>query len=342
VAHKKTSVSTASSSNQLAIVIPAYKPDFLRAALESIAAQSDQRFNIYVCDDASPADIASIARSTLGARPYSFHRFENNLGGASLAKHWNRCVALTTEPWVWLFSDDDLMDNNCVEAFHKCLDTDRESGDILHFELWRVNEDSKVTEPVTVNVDQETWLEFAYGHFMGWRVVSSQNLIFRRTAFESEGGFLDLPSGWHVDAATTIAIGRHRAIRRIPGARVFWRSSQNNVSAGRSIRSRIKKLRAACLFLNWFHGQLGVPREHLFPDDAAAFQRAMNHLLVLEIMSAGLLPTMANWKLVSRTRVEVCHGSRLTLLKYIAMAVVNDSVSAVGSTVRALAGRSSR
>jgi glycosyltransferase involved in cell wall biosynthesis len=330
------------SSRKLAVVIAAYKPDFLAKALACLVRQTDQQFNLYICDDASPADIQGIVRSALGSRPHVYKRFEKNLGGVSLSKQWNRCVAVTSEPWVWLFSDDDLMDDTCVEAFHKFLETDEESADVLHFSLRRVDEDDKVTEPVSVDLDRETWLEFAYGHFMGWRIVSSQNLLFRRSTFEREGGFLDLPSGWHGDAATVIALGQYGAIRRIPGPRVFWRSSRQSITSDRSVRARTKKLRAACLFLRWFQGRLEAPREHLFPNDEAAFQRAMDHFLVVEIMSDGSLPAVANWKLLSRTRLEVCHGSSLALIKYVAMAAVNDSFSALGRTIKKLRGSSNQ
>ncbi len=335
-------MSDTTENHKLAVVIPAFKPNFLAKTLACLARQTDQRFTLYICDDASPADIQDIARSALGTRPYTYKRFENNLGGASLAKHWNRCMALSNEPWIWLFSDDDLMDENCVEAFYKFLETEGELADILHFGLWIVDEDDKLTAPVTVDLDRETWLEFAYGHFMSWRITSSQNLVFRRSAFEKAGGFLDLPLGWWSDVATVIALGRHRPIRRIPGPRVFWRSSRQHISSDLSVRARTKRLRAACLFLHWFQGQLQEPREHLFADDDAAFRRAMDRFLVLQIMSDGSLPAVANWNLLSRTRAEVCHSSRLALLKYIAVAAVNDSISALGRTAKALAGRSEK
>src|SRR5208283_12626 len=151
---------------------------------------------------------------------------------------------------------DDLMDDNCVEAFYKFLDTGGDSADVLHYSLWTVDEAGKLTAPVTVDLDRETWLEFAYGHLMGWRITSSQNLIFRRSAFLKAGGFPDLPRGWWCDIATVIAVGRERAIRRIPGPRVFWRSSGSSLSSNQSVQAHTERLRAACLFLQWLNVQL--------------------------------------------------------------------------------------
>src|SRR3954452_11555023 len=98
----------------LAIIIPAYKPTFLARALQSIIQQTSHDFSLYIFDDASPHDLAEIAKANLGSMSYDFHPFDVNMGGKSLSRHWQRCVDATTEPWIWLFADDDLMDPNCV------------------------------------------------------------------------------------------------------------------------------------------------------------------------------------------------------------------------------------
>ena len=40
----------------LAIIIPYYKLTFFRETLDSLAAQTDQRFHVYIGNDASPED----------------------------------------------------------------------------------------------------------------------------------------------------------------------------------------------------------------------------------------------------------------------------------------------
>jgi hypothetical protein len=328
------------ANHQLAVVIPAYKGEYLAKTLACLTRQTDQRFNLYICDDASPVDISSIARSVLGARSYSYHRFECNLGGVSLAQHWNRCVALAHEPWIWLFSDDDLMDDNCIEEFYKFLERVGPSADIALFDTWIVDETDKITDIQIPHLDAESWLEYAYGFLMNCRRSVMQQLVFRRSIFEKADAFLDLPLCWGTDHAAIIAFGRHQKIRRIPRARVFWRCSRQHISSDRSIQSRTEKLRAICLFLHWLQGQIQKPREHLFADDEVVFLRAMDHFLVEQIRTGGSIPALANWNLLSRTRAEVCEGSRLALLKYIAVAAVFDSLSALERAGKALLGRS--
>jgi glycosyltransferase involved in cell wall biosynthesis len=331
-----------SSTHKLAIVIPAYKGDFLAKTLACLLQQTDQRFSIYIGDDASPADIQGIARSAFGARSYVYKRFENNLGGVSLAKHWNRCVGLANEPWIWLFSDDDLMDANCVEVFHKFLESEEEMVDIVRFDCWIVDESDRVTEPQAFDVDQESWLGFAYGWLKGWRQTVMQKLLFRRRAFEETGGFLDLPMGWATDNALIISLGRQKKIRQLRGARVFWRNSMQNITPSRELRFRKEKLRATCIFLHWLHNQLQSPRELLFEGDDEAFRIAMDRLLIGEIMNHGSVAAIANWNLISRTRIQLCNGSRLALLKFIAAAAVGDSICAFGKLSKVLAGFSKK
>lgn len=325
---------------ELAVVIPAFKTDFLAQTLESLLRQTDQRFNIYICDDASPADIESITRSVLGTRPHTYKRFEKNVGSTALAKHWNRCVALAHEPWIWLFSDDDLIDPGCVEAFYRFLETEGETTDIFRFDGWIVDQNDNIIELFPHNLDKESWLEFTYGCLMGWRNSFMQQLVFRRSALEEAGGFLDLPLGFATDHATIIAIGRRRSVRRVPGACVYWRHSLENIMLDVSFKARKKKLRAVCLFLQWLRNQLQEPREHLFPNDDAAFLRAMNYCLVKAVLNQGSLSALANWRLLLQTRVQVCEGSRYSLVRYVTLAGLTHAMAAIGRAARWLSRRS--
>lgn len=41
------------------------------------------------------------------------------MGSKSLTKQWERSIDLSTEEWIWLFSDDDIVDADCVDNFYK-------------------------------------------------------------------------------------------------------------------------------------------------------------------------------------------------------------------------------
>ena len=104
----------------LAIIIPFYKLTFFEATLQSLANQSDKRFNVYIGDDASPEDCTTLLRKFEGQFDFTYHRFESNLGGRSLTQQWERCIALSgDEEWLMILGDDDVLGGNVVEEFYK-------------------------------------------------------------------------------------------------------------------------------------------------------------------------------------------------------------------------------
>lgn len=48
------------SSNKLAIIIPLFKRDFFEETLGALYNQTDKRFNLYIGNDASPANFDDI------------------------------------------------------------------------------------------------------------------------------------------------------------------------------------------------------------------------------------------------------------------------------------------
>ncbi|HZF01836.1 MAG TPA: glycosyltransferase [Methylomirabilota bacterium] len=235
----------------LAIVIPAYKPAFFRKTLESIANQSDRNFKVYIGDDAGHESLADIVREFMGKLPIEYKRFENNLGRGSLAKHWERCIRMSHEPWIWLFSDDDVMDANCVEFFFRELKATGCRHDLYRFNTISVDSDGQRLSENPPHPQNETGADFLVARLRGGRTSTAQELIFSRAAWESSGGFPDFPLGWPSDDAFIATLGVHKTIRAIPGARVNWRLSGQNISTDNSSAAAIRKVQACREFVGW-------------------------------------------------------------------------------------------
>ena len=123
-------------THRLAIIIPAYKATFLTAALDSIAAQTCKDFTLYVGDDCSPDPIDKIVEQYRDKIDLVYQRFETNLGGKDLVAQWERCIAMShDEPYIWLFSDDDVMEPNCVELLLRTIDETKGAYDLYHFDV---------------------------------------------------------------------------------------------------------------------------------------------------------------------------------------------------------------
>lgn len=208
----------------LAIVIPAYRGRFLAETLASFAAQTMQDFRLYVADDGSPEPLAEIVASFAGKANVVYHRFEENLGGTSLAGHWTRAIALSDEPHVWLFSDDDLAGPTCVEALLADLRLAPRSLALRRFDLEFIGSDGAVTAPEPAFPGQLSGPGYAR-HLLasGAETCVVQNIVFSRALYRDEGGFADFPGGFCSDFATWARLARRDGVRRVVGAQVKFR-----------------------------------------------------------------------------------------------------------------------
>ena len=191
----KKTTPAALSAIELAIVIPAWRARFLGAALDSLRLQTDQRFRVYVGDDGSHDDLRGLIQVHGQGLDVVYHRFEENLGGTDLVAHWHRCIALTQhEPWIWLFSDDDVAEHDCVAAFHQASQAGLRDVELVKFNLTIIDENGhfiRAPEPSPANESAEALLKaILQGGHREWRAPEH---IFSRLAYDRYGGFLNLP-----------------------------------------------------------------------------------------------------------------------------------------------------
>lgn len=244
------STNNSQTTSQIAIVIPAFKPDYLAATLESIARQQNQNFQVYIGDDASPSDLRSICQPYLDRFSWNYVRFPSNLGSSSLVSHWNRCVKLTSEPWVWLFSDDDLMEPECVGRLVRAIGEEGKSFDLFHFNVIKIDSVGKIIRHETEFPAILTWLEFAQARLRFELSSYAPDYVFSREAFDLVDGFVDFPLAWCSDDATWISMASNRGIRTLDGPKVQWRFSDVNISSSKlAVVSR--KIDAMICFLLW-------------------------------------------------------------------------------------------
>lgn len=73
-------------SNNLAIVIPAYKDAYLDKTLNSLSQQTDKNFVVYIGDDNSPYELEKIVNKYLEKLNITYRRFDTNSGGTNLVR----------------------------------------------------------------------------------------------------------------------------------------------------------------------------------------------------------------------------------------------------------------
>lgn len=238
---------------KLAIIIPAYKSFFLTKTLKSFEKQTNKNFTIYVGDDNSPDNIESIVikfKDTLNIR---YHRFEDNLGGTSLTKHWERCIELSDQYWIWLFSDDDIVDDDCVEKFYQSID---DNSHIYKFQTKIINSNNQAIfrryDNKNVFSNYISSLDFISNRIKcnGFRSFAVE-YVFSRELFEKYR-FVEFPLAWASDDATWFLFSlKSGKIKCIP-AFVSWRASNLNISTSRrNTDINNKKIDASLQYCIW-------------------------------------------------------------------------------------------
>jgi glycosyltransferase involved in cell wall biosynthesis len=216
----------------LAIVIPAFRQTYLAETLASIAAQTDRRFHVYVADDGSPEPLEKIVAPFRSQFNLTYRRFDDNLAIPGLTRHWHRAIALSGEPWIWLFSDDDLMTPDCVAAIHRQLALAPEATSLLRFDVDFIDERSAFLHSEASFPPALSAKEYAF-HLLAHpkQPCMIQNIVFPRSVYVAEHGFASTIGGYSTDSATWPRFARSGGVRRLPSGKVRFRYHGASVGA---------------------------------------------------------------------------------------------------------------
>lgn len=235
----------------LAIIIPAYKKAFFDKALRSLADQTNKNFTVYIGDDASPENLKIVVDKYTQELDIHYHRFKKNMGAKKLVNQWKRCVALAkNEKWLWLFSDDDQADNNCVEVFYKTIQNDNAAFDVYRFNTRIINDNDEVLvstfESPFIDSSYNMAKEILYGN----RGNAMPDHIFSRAVYEKYNGFVYTDYAQAADWATSILFSQQKGICTMPGAKLNWRTGAHNIT-GLATQKKIGMIKGHLQFLNW-------------------------------------------------------------------------------------------
>lgn len=239
--------------DSLAIIIPVYKKSFLVETLESIANQTNKNFNLYICNDNSPYDIDEIVDDFKKKYNLSLEyiKFKENLGGKDLVAHWERCVEQTKdESLIWLFSDDDVLEPDCVESLFETVNR-VPYVDVFRFNLSIINGKSNIIKHCRNYPDMLSSEDFFALLYSGKIDARMPEFVFRRKRYDESGGYVSFDLAWRSDNATVIRMSALNGIMTIPKSRVLWRISDDNISAKNNLDLRRRKDLSTISFFNW-------------------------------------------------------------------------------------------
>ncbi len=261
-----------SERNTLDVVIPAYKAKFLPVLLQSLADQTSKNFAVIVVDDCSPENLRAICDRFGGHLSIRYVRLDRNLGHTDLAGHWNRSVAFSKAQWVIVPGDDDVLEENCIEAFwNTAIDSPVGSG-VFSFGVRVIDENDRIIRDGIRAASAASAAQYIRQR-LGYEVYAvPAAYVFARSLFDELGGFVSFDNGWHSDDATWALFAARSAMTPIADAFVRWRVSSVNISPLMQ-RDRIRSTRATLAFLSWIdanRSRLGLTNAdvHRLTDDS--------------------------------------------------------------------------
>lgn len=215
----------------LAIIIPYYKLTFFKATLQSLVAQTDKRFKVYIGDDASPEDCSVLLQQFQGQIDFKYHRFDANLGAISLTQQWERCIALSNdEQWLMILGDDDVLDDNCVASFYANeVEIKENKSNVIRYACKVINAQGNVFLGPYFHPKLELASDFYCRKVKNLTRSSLSEYIFKKEVF-NQYKFVNYPLAWHSDDKAWLDFSENKPIYTINEAIVYVRFSEINVS----------------------------------------------------------------------------------------------------------------
>lgn len=259
----------------LAIVIPYYKHIFFEETLKSLSAQTDKRFNVYIGDDASPESPDLLLEKYKKYIDFKYYRFNNNVGGDSLSKHWERCINLTNqEDWIMILGDDDMLGKEVVSEWYKKFNLFENKSNVIRFSTIVINDEFKLLSDPFFHPEWESVTDFFFRKINGKTRSSMSEYVFSRKSF-LKYKFQDYPLAWHTDDAAWFDFSDLRSVFSINDAFVYVRASDFSISGN---QNNLKaKSKATFKFYNY-----------LLTVKAGLFSEEQKDQLLLRIMNSYL------------------------------------------------------
>lgn len=224
----------------LAIVIPYYKISFFEETLKSLAAQSDQRFKVYIGNDASIENPETLLSKYVYDLDIVYKKFEDNLGGVHLVKQWERCIEMVEdEKWIMLLGDDDFIENNLVESFYNKYSFFSDKSNLIRFASSVFNEtEENSNQQIFKHPEWESAQNSFCRKITGQTRSSLSEYIFSKDIFLKKR-FTNYPLAFYSDDKAWLDFANNKPIYTINEAVVTIRISNFSIS-GRTDNLHLK------------------------------------------------------------------------------------------------------
>lgn len=226
----------------LAFVIPYYKISYFEATLQSLVNQSDQRFSVYIGDDASPENPTELISRFEEKLTINYKRFDENYGRHSLTQQWERCLEMTqNEDWVMILGDDDFLTENVVSEFYRNIEKAVQYNcKVIRYATQKIDHKTKQNSAVYIHPEIEKSTTFLTRLYTLQSRSSLSEYVFNRKLLLQKG-IPNFPVAWHSDLATVLGVSDFKEVFSINDAVMCITISNDSISGSKDyIRQKAK------------------------------------------------------------------------------------------------------
>lgn len=227
-------------------VLPAYKAQFLRDAIDSILSQTYKDFELIIVNDDSPEDIGSIVQSYRDNR-IQYYVNEVNIGSKDLVAQWNHSISYARGEYLILASDDDVYDCEFLERMDKLI-VRYPKANIFRPRVKTINEYGEIVGVEGYLKEYSSDIEFLQAWVNGWIGSGIPFYIFKRESLLAMGGFAQYPLAWFSDDATVLNLSNNGIVTSSDILFSFRWSGLSISSKKNSLRTLKLKLSATNMF----------------------------------------------------------------------------------------------
>ena len=207
--------------------------------MESLSAQTDQRFRVIVGDDHSPESPEGLINEYNTNFFLQYIRFEKNLGQKDLAAQWSRCLKYADTEWFMILGDDDVLSPECISEFYSVLKHKMQSDSVMRFHRQVINSIGEKVSPKSDFPDRELSSDFIYKRSQNQVVSSLSEYIFRTEDFKKHG-IISYPNGFYSDNWMLLVYSDFGRIKNI-NETCYIRITINSLSGNPENREKVSE-----------------------------------------------------------------------------------------------------
>lgn len=212
------------------ITIPAYKSQYLKEAIESVATQTYQDWELVIVDDCSPEDLRAVAEPFLKDSRIRYYHNEKNCGAVDVVDNWNICLEKATGDYVICMGDDDRLKPCCLEVYKSLIEAHPDLN-VYHCMTEIINETGTVIGTQEERPEWESALSMLWNRWDHRNKQFIGDFCYRASYLKTTGGYYKLPLAWGSDDITALRAAKEQGIANTQVACFQYRDNGQTITS---------------------------------------------------------------------------------------------------------------